>query len=171
MCPQGEAVIQLHFLSLRCLYSWLRMVWLIEISKPADYRISHLFSISALQIHANGGLCPNVISRCCKSILQWASRVWQRFLHKENKHRIGRKQREEAEHCMKYFHCQFVLKTGLRYALCEAFLAFSETARASVKVLGEMSTTDTVVPTRFAFWNFTTDSGYWQRGADKISPD
>lgn len=54
---------------------------------------------------------------------------------------------------------------SLRYALCEAFLTFSETARASVKVLGEMSTTDTVVPTRFAFWNFTTDSGYWQGGA------
>lgn len=41
-------------------------------------------------------------------------------------------------------------QSGLPYALCSAFLAFSETARASVKVLGKMSTTDTVVPTRFA---------------------
>lgn len=35
------------FLSLRCLYSWLRMVWLIGISKPADYLISHLHICSA----------------------------------------------------------------------------------------------------------------------------
>lgn len=33
-----------------------------------------------------------------------------------------------------------------------------------------MSTADTVVPTRFAFWNFTSDSGYWRRRPDKISP-
>lgn len=103
------------FLSFRCLYSWRRKVWLIGISKPADYHVSHFFSISAQQIHANGGLFQNVISQCCKSISQWASTVWQRFfffflfLHKDSEHRRGRKQREKVEHCMKHFHCQFVL--------------------------------------------------------------
>lgn len=73
-----------------------------------------------------------------------------RGLHKANKSRKGRKRGDAVEHCMKYFHCH-LCSTGLRCALCEAFLAFSETSRAPVKVPGEMSTTDTVVPTRSAF--------------------
>lgn len=59
-------------------------------------------------------------------------------------------QKEKAEQSMKVFPLTVCFLSGLRYALCEALLAFSETACASVKVLGEMSTTDTVVPTRSA---------------------
>lgn len=70
--PQGEAIIQRSVLSFR----WERMVLLIRISKPADYHISHFFSISAQ--HAKGGLSRNVSSQCCKLIFQCARIVRQR---------------------------------------------------------------------------------------------
>lgn len=55
-----------------------------------------------------------------------------------------------------YFHCQFAFNSLLRCSFVKFFFfsllsPFQKTARASIKVLGEMSTTDTVVPTRFAF--------------------
>lgn len=106
------------FVSLRCFYSWLRMVWLIGISKPADYHISSPYLLGGfMQMDASLHKC--YFSWCRKSILAMSrySLAEVFFLLKENKQRIERKSREEAEHCRKYFHCQFVLNRPLMCSL------------------------------------------------------
>lgn len=66
----------------------------------------------------------------------------------KEKHSIGRS--DGFEQVSKYFHCQFVLKQTPYKPFVKLFSPFQKPARASVKVLGKMSTTDTAVPTRFA---------------------
>lgn len=58
----------------------------------------------------------------------------------------------------------------LRYSLGEYCLTFLETTHSLVKELSEMSTTDTMVSTHLAFWNFTTAIVGTDRKPDKISP-
>lgn len=148
-------------------HQWLKTILLI--SNLSYYHILHLFYISTQQSPTKKGLHSNDIS-WYKFIVQWASSVWQLLVHKANRtEKRGTERKGWAGY--ESISTDSLFLTGLRYALCEALLAFSETACASVKVLGEMSTTDTVVPTRSAVWNFTSDSGYWQRRLDKISPD
>lgn len=106
------------FVSLRCFYSWLRMVWLIGISKPADYHISSPYLLGGF-MQMDASLVNVIFLDVVNRSSLWAATVWQRFffLLKENKQRIERKSREEAEHCRKYFHCQFVLNRPLMCSL------------------------------------------------------
>lgn len=101
---------------------------------------------------------------CCKLLFQQAAAVWR--YKKTNKDREQRKQREG----MKVFPLTVCVKPVSDMLFVKPFSPFRNRPRVC-KGAGEMSQSDTVVPTRFAVWNFTTDSGYWQGRPDKISPD
>lgn len=64
---------------------------------------------------------------------------------------LCRKQEEQRKKKVAEHEIVTLCETSPCYALCEASLTFSETACMSVNALGEMSATDTAVPTRSAF--------------------